>query len=305
MITLTPRGPFSLAASVRFLEGFPPAAVRPTGHDVLDLALPLEGSWAVVGIRARQAEDGSVEAEVVPAAGRLDEGEPAQARDQLARILSLDVDGEGFVALADGDPVVRRLQALYPGLRPVTFWSPYEAACWAVISHRIRMTQAAAVKARIAEQFGTAVRVADRTLTAFPAPQALLAAGEALDGVRGLAGPKAAWLRGIAQAALDGRLDAAHLRALPRDEALRELRTLPGVGPFSSELVLLRGAGDPDGFPSQERRLHRAMASLYDLGDDPDPETLQRVAEGWRPYRTWVSLLLRVWLEDRSHELAS
>src|SRR6266704_1780462 len=32
------------------------------------------------------------------------------------------------------------------------FWSPYEAAAWTIIGHRIRITQAAAITARIAER---------------------------------------------------------------------------------------------------------------------------------------------------------
>ncbi len=59
------------------------------------------------------------------------------------------------------------------------------------------------------------------------------------------------------------------------------------------KLILLRGVGDPDAFPRQEKRLHRAMAAAYHLGDDPDLETLERIADRWRPSRSWVGLLLR------------
>jgi DNA-3-methyladenine glycosylase II len=51
-----------------------------------------------------------------------------QIRSQVERVLSLDVDGTDFPAVAQRDPVVRNLQARYPGLRPVQFHSPYEAA---------------------------------------------------------------------------------------------------------------------------------------------------------------------------------
>jgi DNA-3-methyladenine glycosylase II len=69
---------------------------------------------------------------------------------------------------------VAELAARYPGLRPVCFGSPYEAA-WAVIGHRIRITQAAAIKERIAEQRGEHLTVAGAPLAAFPAPRALQA----------------------------------------------------------------------------------------------------------------------------------
>jgi DNA-3-methyladenine glycosylase II len=287
--TLTPAGPFSLAASTRFLEGFAPAAYqgRTAGH--LDLAFPVDGDWRTVGVHLRQQRDGgAVAGELVGTA------DPELVRAQVARILSLDVDGSGFPRIGQRDPVVHRLQQRYPGLRPVTFWSPYEAAAWTVIGQRIRITQAATIKARMAQQLGEAVQLHGEALAAFPAPARLAA----LDGFPGLSDRKVAWLRALAAAALDGHLDATRLRSLPREQALAELRALPGIGGFSAELILLRGAGDPDHFPRNERRLRRAMARAYRLDGDPPPERLLAIAENWRPYQTWVCLLLRTELED-------
>ncbi len=297
--TLTPVGPFSLAASIRFLEGFAPAAyngeeVKPGADAHLDLAFPVEGDWPTVGVRVRQADDGTVAAEVVGDADR------DAVRAQVTRILSLDVDGSGFPQVGERDPVVGRLQRHYPGLRPVTFWSPYEAAAWSIIGQRIRITQAAAIKAHIAERLGDTVELHGRRLAAFPAPARLAR----LDGFPGLFGRKVEWLHGVAEAALDGRLDAARLRSLPREQALAELRALPGIGPFAAELTLLRGAGDPDHFPGNEPRMQRAMVRAYGLDARPDLARLRAIADQWQPYRTWVSLLLRTELEDETHEIS-
>src|SRR5215212_4656145 len=79
---------------------------------------------------------------------------------------------------------------------------------------------------------------------------------------------------------------------------------MPGVGPFSSELMLLRGAGAPDLLPVNEPRLRRAVAVAYCLDAPPTAEELERLAQGWRPYRTWVSLHLRAMLEDQTGEIA-
>src|SRR6202035_4212002 len=63
--TLVPRGPFSLAASINFLEGFTPTSYRGPADGVLELAFPAEGSWETVGVRVRQETAGEVTAEVV------------------------------------------------------------------------------------------------------------------------------------------------------------------------------------------------------------------------------------------------
>jgi DNA-3-methyladenine glycosylase II len=82
------------------------------------------------------------------------------------------------------------------------------------------------------------------------------------------------------------------LRALPVDEARAELRAIPGIGPFSADLVLLRGCGTVDVLSPHEPRLRRIVAGLYGVDPDDD-EALVAVAEVWRPFRTWVSVLLR------------
>jgi DNA-3-methyladenine glycosylase II len=306
--TLVPRGPFSLAASIAFLEGFTPAwyssAWQPGPADTaLEIAFPVEGSWRTVGVRARQDGDGAVTAEIVSPA------EPgpdlvAEVRPQLERILSLDVDGSGFAAVGERDPVVGEVQRKYPGLRPVGFWSPYEAAAWTIIGHRIRITQAAAVKARMAERLGEPVSFGGRVVHAFPSPQRLADPGLAeLDTFPGLAGRKPEWLRSVARAALDGQLDAARLRAMPPEEAMADLKKLPGIGDFSAGLTLLRGAGSPDAVPGAEPRLARAVALAYGLPGPATPEQVRAVSENWRPYRTWVTLLLRTQLEYETGEI--
>ena len=291
-----PRGPFSLGAAARFSEEFP-AGQGGGGEPRLDLAFPSDRGGSTVGVRVTQ--DGPVMvARVVANPGGVS---LQDLRRQVEQILSLDVDGTDFLAVAEHDPVLRDLQRRHPGLRPVQFPSPYEAAAWTIIGQRIRMTQAAVIRTRIAERFGEAVDFGDRTLPSFPAPDRLAELGD----FPGLTGRKIEQLRALGRAAGEGLLDADELRALPVDEALAHLRTLPGIGPFSAELILLRGAGHPDVFPAHEQRLHRAMAALYHLGEDPTLDALRAVADGWRPYRTWTALLLRVWLEDETHEIAT
>jgi DNA-3-methyladenine glycosylase II len=282
---------------MRFLDGFTPAAYDAADDGVLRMAFPSDDGSCVVGAAVRQdggqaAADGQVHVDYSGQPGPGADPAPAEAvRAQLARILSLDVDGAGFPALAEKDPVVAGLQGDYPGLRPVLFYSPYEAAAWTVIGNRIQMRQAAVIKARLAREHGTAVAVAGQSVPAFPAPAVL----RTLDRVPGLTDVKVQRLRALADAALDGRLDAASLRAQPADQALAALRELAGIGPFSAELILIRGAGHPDVFPRHEARLLSAIAAEYQL--DPaeagDLGRLAAIADGWRPYRSWVGLLLR------------
>jgi DNA-3-methyladenine glycosylase II len=292
---LVPRGPYSLAAAIAFLDNFTPAARQPTTRPThLHMAFVADGTDQAVGVCVRDEGD-RLAGEVFGTA------DPAIVEAQVARILSLDVDGADFPAVADRDPVAGRLQARYPGLRPVCFYSPYEAAVWAIISQRIRMSQAGRIKGRMAVELGTAVTIHGETLHAFPSPHRL----RMLESFPGLFGRKAEYLQAVAEGALAGRLDAGTLRSLPREMALRELKTLPGIGDFAAEHILLRGAGEPDALPVTEPRLQRAMALAYGLDVTPDAAQMHVIAENWRPYRTWVTLLLRVMRDEDAYEIAT
>ncbi|GAA0997483.1 DNA-3-methyladenine glycosylase [Acrocarpospora macrocephala] len=278
--TIIAKGPFDFGASLRFVEDWPATSALPSDGRVLRFAYCAESDWLPIGVSVTPAP-GGVAVATTRAAG-------AGIRGEVARILSLDVDGTGFGELGEADPVIGDLQRARPGLRPVCFWSPWEAACWAVIVQRSSMLIASRLKQRIAERHGARVTVDGRECAAFPPPVTLLEAGGL-----GLPAQKEEWLRGLARAALDGVLTTEHLRSAGPEEALAELRTLAGVGPFSAGLILIRGAGAPDAFPGDEPRLFAILREAYGLPEDAPPAAYRKLAEAWRPYRSWASFLFR------------
>ncbi|GLX99156.1 hypothetical protein [Herbidospora sp. NBRC 101105] len=278
--TLTARGAFDFAATLRFVEEWPAASTLPSDGGTLRFAYCAEHDWRPVGV-AVTAAPGGVRAETTRPAG------PA-LRGEVARILSLDVDGTGFERVADADPVLKDLRAAHPGLRPVCFWTPWEAAVWAVIVQRSSMVVARSLKGRIAERFGARIVVDDAEHAVFPPPISLVDA----EGF-GLPAQKEEWIRGLARAALDGVLTTEYLRSVPPEEALAELRALAGVGPFSAGLILIRGAGAPDAFPGDEPRLFALLREAYGLPEDTPPKEFKRLADTWRPFRSWASFLFR------------
>jgi 3-methyladenine DNA glycosylase/8-oxoguanine DNA glycosylase len=282
---LTPRGDFSISEAIRFVQGFEPLSRGSAGEDhgdTLRLAFLAESDWRPVAIRARRSPAGRVTANVAGAA----EVEPI--RRQVERMLSLDVDASALPDAVAGDAVAAALIERFRGLRPVCFGSPYEAACWAILSQRIQTRQAARIQRRMCEELGATIEIDTVALPTFPAPERILRT----TAVAGLAAVKLERLHAIAQAALDGRLDAASLRAAGPERALADLQRLPGIGPFGAELVLIRGAGEPDHFARSERRLHAAMAAAYGV-DAADVNALQAIAARWSPFRSWVGFLLR------------
>lgn len=284
-ITLTPRGDFALAASIRFLAGFTPLAYDDDVDEprkTLRLAFPTDRGWRPVAVSVQQTDDGSVTATIV---GEADSDAVAR---QIERILSLDVDASTLEQQLRADRVASKLLSELRGLRPVCFASPYEAAAWAVLSQRIQMKQAARIRVRMCERLGHEVVVDGHVLQSFPDPETL----RSTNSIEGLSPLKVKRLHGVADAALDGLLDAAALRAAGPEQALGDVQQIPGIGPFGADLVLIRGAGEPDHFSHTERRLHAAMASAYGV-DARDVDALQAIAERWKPFRSWIGFLFR------------
>jgi DNA-3-methyladenine glycosylase II len=280
------RGPFSLAQTRAFLEGWAPADARLAGG-VLRVAFALDDGEHAAAALVTQ-DDEAVRAELQTG------GDPDAAAAQLARMLSLDVDATQWPAAGERDPVLGELQRRRPGFRPVLFGSPFEAAVWSLLSQRTGLPQAARLRRRLAEQQGIGFDVAGERLYACP-PLRLLELRE----LAGLPAPKLPRLRVLAEAALDGRLDASELRALPADVARERLLELPGIGPFSANLILLRGVGLVDELPTEpEPRLARALQPLYDLPQPVDAPRLRAIAEAWRPFRTWGCVLARASAAD-------
>ncbi|SES07289.1 DNA-3-methyladenine glycosylase family protein [Lentzea albida] len=261
------QGPWSLATSRAFWEGFTPSALPERTGEALEATFLVEGEWRRASVSVTQ--HGATAVLSLSGAGDLD-----RAATQVCRFLSLDVDGRAWPDVGLRDPVIGLAQSSLPGLRPCGFYSPYEAAAWSVLAQRIRMSQAAALKASLLRD------------GVFIPPAELR--GADLD----LPGRKAEYLRAVAEAALDGVLDGPRLRALKPAAAVLEVQQVKGLGPFAAELVVLRGANAPDAVPHNEARLSDEVAERYG-------RPLAEVSEEWRPYRTWASVHLRVLRERR------
>ena len=170
-------------------------------------------------------------------------------------------------------------------------WKAYEAAAALVIGHRLSIAQTRSLRAKLATEHGDSIAVGEQQFQAFPRPQLLLE----LDRFGPIFGEKIERLHGIAEAALAGRLDRARLRNTPYDEALAELRTLRGVGPFIAQAILIRGAGLADEV-SDDDVTAQAVQYAYDLPSPPNRATIEKLAEPWRPYRAWAMVILHMWL---------
>jgi DNA-3-methyladenine glycosylase II len=281
--SLKPEGSFALEQSKAFLAGFTPAAGSAVEQNqALVLAFRLDKTFAPVAVSLTQGDDKVVQGRVF---GARDD---AAVQKQVARILALDHDGTDWDALVRSEGTLFRLLQTFPGFRPVSFPSPYEAGAWGVLAQRVPMKHAANLKKKLAQEHGDLVDVDGTPLHVFPTPAKLLE----LTGFPGLPQEKWTRLQAVARAAVEGVLDADFLRELSEEQALEKLGEIHGVGAWTAGHILLRGTGAKDVMSAVEPRVFHAVALAYGLHKDPTEKELTEISDRWRPYRTWATVLV-------------
>ena len=266
---------FSLSAVSDFYAGFTPmggAAARKASS--LELAQLLDGSYQPVQLTVRQTGAGLELTSDVAGEDRV------RLERQVRRMFGLDVEGRAWTEVGARDEAVGRLQREFPGFFTAGFPSPFEAGINGVLSHRSSIRQATALRKKVSDAHGTHFGA----LVVMPTPRQWLG----LKAFPGIAPQKLEVLHGLARAALDGKLEADVLRALPVDEALERLQRLHGVGPWTAGHMLFRGATVQDAVPRTEPRVFAA----YEEAMQAPASTFARRAEGWAPFRMWVCILM-------------
>jgi len=185
------------------------------------------------------------------------------------------------------------LLARRPGLRVTLMGDAFEALCWAIIGQQVNLRFASTLRRRLIERCGT------------PAPSGMRAHPAAED-VAGLepmelrrmqfSGRKAEHLVGAARAVATGELPLTQLGDWPVARARHALLQQPGIGPWTSEYVLMRGIGLADCVLVGDAGLVAALQRFYALPERPDVEGTRALLGRFAPQRSlatehfWQSL---------------
>jgi AraC family transcriptional regulator of adaptative response / DNA-3-methyladenine glycosylase II len=239
----------------------------------------------VVHLAPPSGQDRHVEAEL-----RLEDVRDLTAAIQRCRrLLDLDADPEAVDAHLRQDRILRPLVARTPGVRMPGSVDAVELALRAVLGQQISTIRAGALAARLVGTTGgrlppALVEEGGPTHT-FPTAADLAAAAD--EAYPGMPRRRRDALRAIATAAASGDLDLSP--GASWGTARQQLLELPGVGPWTAEIVALRGLGDPDAFPVTDLGVRLAAQAA---GLPPQSRALGAHAESWRPWRSYAVQLL-------------
>lgn len=207
------------------------------------------------------------------------------------RWLGLDLDPAPGVAALAGDPVTGPLVGARPHLRVPGSTDPFETAVLVVLGQHVSLAAGRRFAARLLTAVGCSGGGPDSHLgtqpdglTVFPSPEVLAARDPAdLQRAVGVTGARARTVVALARAVSAGGLTlAATADPAPTRAALLDL---PGVGPWTADLVALRCLRDPDVFLPGDLVLRKALGGV-------PAEEAARLARAWAPHRSLAVLHL-------------
>ncbi|MCH9761580.1 MAG: DNA-3-methyladenine glycosylase 2 family protein [Actinomycetia bacterium] len=211
------------------------------------------------------------------------------------RLLDLDADPEAIVADLGADEELRTLVDQAPGQRIPRTVDEHELAIRVVLGQQVSVQAARTHTSRVVAAYGRPISDPGGDLThVFPATEDL----EDID-TRHLAFPTSRQRTLTALVAALNSGDVVLDSGCDRTAAREQLLALPGVGPWSTEMVAMRGLGDPDAFPATDLGVARAARQL---GLPATPQRLIERSRHWRPWRSYVTQHLWTALEHSVNE---
>src|SRR3954470_15680013 len=124
----------------------------------------------------------------------------------------------------------------------------------------------------------------------FPTPRQVLAITPERLRQAGLSTAKTAAVRDLAAKTLDGTVPSlARIRRMEDEEIIERLTTVRGIGRWTVEMLLLFRLGRPDVLPTTDLGVRKGFALVFLRGKLPDPATMLRRGQRWRPYRSVAS----------------
>lgn len=274
-VRLAVRRPYDGASALAWLARRQVAGVEELAGGSYRRTLPLPGGPGTVELTPG---DGNVSASFQLAT--IADLQSAVARSR--RLLDLDADPAAFGPSLAADPALAPQVRAHPGLRLHGSVDAVETAIRVVLGQHISVKAARTIAGRMVSAYGKPLDIADGGLThQFPAPQAL--ADAPLEEL-GLPARRAAALRELTRQLADGALVLDP--GADRSDVRARLLAIPGIGPWTADLIALRALGDPDAFPAADLGLLRSARAL---GLPGTATSLHRYADRWRPWRSYAA----------------
>jgi DNA-3-methyladenine glycosylase II len=200
--------------------------------------------------------------------------------------LGIDQDLSAFYERFRFDPLIGCSVRARPGLRASGKPDPFEALAWAICEQLIEFERASAIQRRLTFRLGR--RCDWCSMRDAPTAAVLAAQAPALLESMDLSTGRAVALIRAAREVASGRVDLFDVSEPER--GWRRLRTIPGVGSWTVQMLAFTGQGRLDQLPAGDLAYVKLVGRLQSGGDPRVRATEEEVNEFFAPYGSWAGL---------------
>lgn len=157
--------------------------------------------------------------------------------------------------------------------------------CTSILSQQLSTTVASVIRDRFLALYGNR----------FPTPEQVLQTPVETFRSIGFSYAKANYVHNVARFAMEQGMDDSKLARMGDEEVIEYLLRIKGVGRWTVEMLLIFTLGREDVFAVDDLGIQQSMAKLFklDTGDKKKFKAdMLRLAEAWRPYRSYACLHL-------------
>ena len=294
---LKPVPPFDFSKSLEFLSDFGPTRdEQNVGSNSLTKAVEVSGRTIAFEVTSTgNVENPRLKFVAYSETDFTNEIESSVV-DRISFFLSLKDDLKEFYKIAENDECFKPAIKRFYGHKQVKFLTPFEIACWAILTQRVPMSFARKMKEQIVCNFGGRIKVNGVNYTSFPEPAKLQALGtekllRLVPNKR-----KAEYLSAVVEAF--GKIEEQWLRNAPYDEVLQWLTNIKGIGDWSANFVMVRGLGRMENLAVVGQDVALDAAKIYKGKDQlMTDEEVCRIAEKYGIWMGYWAYYLRIYAE--------
>jgi 3-methyladenine DNA glycosylase/8-oxoguanine DNA glycosylase len=235
-----------------------------------------------VVVRAAQPAPDTV---VVGAFGPSSRAAGQEAVRRMRFALGVDDDLSEFCDRFRDDPLIGPSVRARPWLRVRRRAEPFEALAWAICEQLIEYDRAVRIQRRIVRALG--VRCPVTGLRDVPGPRAVAGIAPAQLQAWDLSAGRAVALVRAAREVAAGRAD---LRAPDHERCWQRLRTIPGIGSWTTEILAIQGQGRYDQLPAGDLAYRKLVGRLRSGGNPAARAQEDEVRGFFAPYDGWAGL---------------
>jgi len=188
-------------------------------------------------------------------------------------------EGGALLGLSVLDPDVAHALNKYGPPPDRSLPASFETLARAIVGQQVSRVAASAIWKRM-ETDG----ITDEVIIATKTPDELM--------LSGLSRRKAEYLIGVASEITTGTLDLEALAQMPGETVQKRLVQIRGIGAWTADNYRLFALGDMDAWPGNDIALQEGMKRLKTMAYRPNLKEMNKLAEGWSPYRGAGALFL-------------